>query len=1216
MNGTIWSTSRFLSYGTLSVPIEPNSFSQIRRESESEDGWTILSLDALLKYIRRPEDYSVVTGLRLLISHQFISASYSAPRNDTVLIRIYLIPYDLPGAQGKLRNRAEPLLTSARGILANLLPNLNRTIASWDGRLELAPTSTPTHTATTLTELYEALPSPSGSITATSTPITRRLLNYDDPLNNLGLRSTLHRYQRRTIAAMVEKESKSNSTAEPDPLFLPVKGMNAQEFYFQPGTMEVLIERPKVDSARGGILCEELGTGKTVMCLGLILFTLTEISTPEPSMLDTRPILTPVALRHFPGSEFSAARARLLLNNRKALPPRDSRQCVPTLVELLLHKLAVEPVVSVPPSRAERYEQLKEAVEDLEQYNGPKQNNIPFYLDYQNEPIDYERTNRRNQVGAKQAGPFMLYLTSASLVVVPPNLLLQWTQEISLHCEDHVRVCVLKGTEAMLPARILASEYDIILMTYSRFTAESRASKDNSTTSPWTGCSCAEYHNVRVPRCVCTAPASSPLRHVRWKRLIIDEGHVSATLATELTGFTKSLSVERRWIVSGTPTTNLLGLSLGKKVVSFDALARDSESIESSRATSLSNDDNSLTLTGERIWTREDGEDLNKLGIMITHFVGVPQLLAKPSLMESHVREPLLNGRGSARKSPRPGAIEVLKQLMASVMLRHRIADVEEEVVLPPVTHELVFLQLHPIAVKSYNAMQASIAINAITSERKDLDYLFHPRNANLLAVAMQNMSQILFWGVDADMYHAADNISDGGAKLRGKLSPTTGSEDRLLLENSIRHYGTAFNDPLWRAIQTHEDVPYQLTDVVKPIMDIWSRTIANGALYIHADRIKRLRDWMVSHPLASEEAICRAGREQVEEDVKWRAEVERRERQAMKGKSTGSSGASHEQSRRKAKATEAIKSSSDAKTVTEIHKSLEQVELGITMDTETRDPPSILLARSHIGQAKLGTTTSSKLNYIINEILQYSKTEKFLIFSDSVLTLAHIKEAVELIGVDYLYFSNQIKADVRTQMVLTFQTSEKYRVFLAELKLGARGLNLVSASRIIFCEPVWRPDVESQAIKRCHRIGQTRPITVKTLAIRATAEETMAARRKALQDVAQMPKLIEEAGFRSYIANPKFLPETPMEDVPSFEAPLVKFGEPDNALQQEADVDMPFYPLEHTPPPTPPARRKIRFSDDTDGQSPPKRQKIVVPRHESEASVSETTSRRKVRFS
>lgn len=53
--------------------------------------------------------------------------------------------------------------------------------------------------------------------------------------------------------------------------------------------------------------------------------------------------------------------------------------------------------------------------------------------------------------------------------------------------------------------------------------------------------------------------------------------------------------------------------------------------------------------------------------------------------------------------------------------------------------------------------------------------------------------------------------------------------------------------------------------------------------------------------------------------------------------------------------------------------------------------------------------------------------------------------------------------------------SSETCRVFLMNVKLEIHGLRLAAASRVFSINPIWQPNVEAQAIKRAHRIGQMR---------------------------------------------------------------------------------------------------------------------------------------------
>ncbi|KAJ7766642.1 P-loop containing nucleoside triphosphate hydrolase protein [Mycena metata] len=1192
-----WALENFLAYGTLSVRLDTDGFAHLHHElpvsPRAEDDWYLFTSE-IRKHLPSQEDHAVIMELEFLVAQRFISVSFLLV-DDNVIFRIYLIPYDLPRVQGQLRVRKDEILTPARRLLKGLLLKISRSLESWEGRC--LPEPPLAALATTLSEIYEDLPSPEGLITVNSTPVTRRLLNFSDNLENLGVSSTLYRYQRRSVAAMVQKEMDLND--DTDPLYLALRDMDGKPFFFQPGTTEVLLERPLVAPCRGGILCEELGTGKTVMVLGLILATRYQLSDPAPSIMNTRPVLTPLAFRHFPSDEFAAARTGFFPKNKA-----NKRTSVPSLVEILLHKMATNPVTFVSEAQTDRYANLKEAVDNLEHYAGPRKDNLPFYLDYQEEPMDNERENKRAR-SRQTRGPRMLHLTSATLVVVPENLLLQWEQECSLHCEDSLRMLVLRRGDPMPSARVLASEYDIILMSYSRFTGEN---KPNENREAWRPCTCPEYAAVRVPKCECKPPAYSPLLQVRWKRLVIDEGHVSASLTTVLTPFTKLLSVERRWIVTGTPTTNLLGLSLGKKVNDASETSELGSRAPSEGPEDMGHIDDVSVLGATRVWTKDDGEDLTKLGKMIAHFVGVPQLLANPQLMNTHVKEALLDRRG-----PRPGAMDVLMQFMSSVMIRHRISQVEEEVKLPPATQELVLLDLDPLMIKSYNALQAVIAVNAITSARKDQDYLFHRENRAFLQETVQNMGQILFWRTD-DNYYNADELMRNYESLMNKLPARTSPEDVALINNAFHHIRLAGGDPLWRGLQSHEDVPFLIHNLSPAIFQAWTRIShpveshdSRLCGYIHPDRLRGLRNLVLGQPLITEGSLIETGAYVAEQDTKQRAAYQEHLKRKKGSKPSSSRG--HEESASRLKATQAAKKAADPNTVREMQQEL-AVHIGIDSDismpqlhdrTRVRvNVPSVLVSKSHLANTRLGSSGSSKLNFIIDEVMKYSAAEKILIFSNSELSLAHISEALDLIGVDFLRFSTQIPARVRQQFVLTFETSEKYRVFLMDLKHGARGLNLVSASRVIFCEPVWQADVESQAIKRCHRIGQTRPITVKTLAIRGTPEENMAIRRIVLKDSPEkVPKNFidddDNGGMRSFIANPKFITDAPTM-LPVVEFPVVKIPPVD-----QEDAVMPDVEEE-------PRARSIRFAADDSPSSSSKR-----PRDSSEDKAS--PSKRRVRL-
>lgn len=188
-----------------------------------------------------------------------------------------------------------------------------------------------------------------------------------------------------------------------------------------------------------------LGTGKTVMIVAIVLATASQLPDPEESMVDERPVMTPLAYRHFPSVEYALARDRAG-SGRRAI-----RQ-VPSLVELLVHYFSLFKVTTGRPAFADE-------LEASHLWPLVRANN-PFYHHY-NTQLPAEALKRSRRRIAANLCPRTMYLSSATLVVVPLTLLGQWKTEIDKHCHDCVRYLIVRHSMDLPDARKLASDYEV-----------------------------------------------------------------------------------------------------------------------------------------------------------------------------------------------------------------------------------------------------------------------------------------------------------------------------------------------------------------------------------------------------------------------------------------------------------------------------------------------------------------------------------------------------------------------------------------------------------------------------------------------------------------------------------------------------------------------------------------------------------------------------------
>jgi hypothetical protein len=119
----------------------------------------------------------------------------------------------------------------------------------------------------------------------------------------------------------------------------------------------------------------------------------------------------------------------------------------------------------------------------------------------------------------------------------------------------------------------------------------------------------------------------------------------------------------------------------------------------------------------------------------------------------------------------------------------------------------------------------------------------------------------------------------------------------------------------------------------------------------------------------------------------------------------------------------------------------------------------------------------------------------KVLVFSQFVTMLDLLREQMGQREWPHFYLAGD--TENRGDLVREFQSAPGGAVFLISLKAGGFGLNLTAASYVVLFDPWWNPAVESQAIDRTHRIGQTCKVMAYRLLMRDSIEQKIRALQK-----------------------------------------------------------------------------------------------------------------------
>lgn len=583
--------------------------------------------------------------------------------------------------------------------------------------------------------------------------------------------------------------------------------------------------------------------------------------------------------------------------------------------------------------------------------------------------------------------------SQATLIVVPLSVISNWEQQIEEHCtRGALTTYVYYGASRNIAADELA-KHEVVITTYQTVVGEV---DPNILTDGHPGGRTKKKRKVETG-----------LFDVKWKRIILDEGHSIRNAKTKTAKAVCKLTAQRRWVLSGTPIINS---------------PRDLGSI----------------LTFLQICRPLDNEDFFK------------RLLLRPL------------------KEGDPVGAELLRALMTQVCIRRtkemRDSQGRPLVPLPPVDVTLIPVSLHEGARALYDAVEA----------------ISHQRVETLI-----NQSGGMNTVVTSNVLSMLTRLRQ--IALHPGLIPVNYLEqlqvnEELSTQAPVAHIAPErLQDQLSKLIEDSEECPICFGILTDPRITPCAHAFCFAC---------------ISEVLARDPK-CPMDRRRI-----------------------------------------------SARELVEPPPLIELTQLPAKLNNQGHD--------------ELRTGSSAKINQLLHLLKLLPSDEKSLVFSQFTSFLDKIGQTLSEHGIPYVRFDGQLSARKRQEILERFsipletescihssaespdfhqghsslaekskkKASESMtsnanpksvfdcsafqgtnpRVMLISLKAGALGLNLTVANNVFLMDPWWQEGIESQAIDRCNRIGQRRPVHVYQL----IAENTVESKVMEIQE--RKKKLIQHA--------------------------------------------------------------------------------------------------------